>query len=111
MEGTLQCDQKISDVTYRIQNLKARKDRQVVHFNMLKPCPKDTRLENRRTASNTASPTQLMEKSSASNIELVVEDDAIFSTVHPTKTCGDTQPTLSTFQRNPPHRYGEVVYY
>ena len=78
---------KISDViTYRIRNLQVRKDRQVVHFNRLKPCPKDIRLENQRPTTKTAPPTQPPAIPSASDIELVEEDDAVFSTVHPTET-------------------------
>ena len=87
---------KISDVTYRIRNLQVRKDRQVVHFNRLKPCPKDIRLENQRPTTKTAPPTQPPAIPSASDIELVEEDDTVFSTVHPTETHGDGQPTLST---------------
>ena len=89
----------------------------MVHFNRLKPCPKDIRLENQRPTTKTAPPTQPPAIPSASDIELVKEDDAVFSTVHPTETHGDGQPSLSTLRRNPPRarhppqRYGEVVYY
>ena len=40
---------KISDSTYRVQHLQKRKDRQVVHFNRLKSCPKNIRLEDAET--------------------------------------------------------------
>ena len=32
---------QISDITYRVQHQQRRKDRQIVHFNRLKPCPKN----------------------------------------------------------------------
>jgi len=35
---------KLSECTSRVQRLEGRKQRQVVHFNRLKPCPKDIRL-------------------------------------------------------------------
>ena len=92
---------KISDVTYRIKNLQIRKDRQVDHFNRPKPCPKDISLENQRPTTKAAPPTQPMPIPLASDIKLVEEDDAIFSTVHRTETHEDSQPILSTLQRNP----------
>ena len=39
-KGPYSVVKKISDVTYRIQHLQNRRDRQVVHFNRLKPCSK-----------------------------------------------------------------------
>ena len=112
---------KISDVTYRVQNLQRRKDRQVVHFNRLKPCPKDIRLERpkqlvtqppcSRNAAPSTQPTPLL-----SDIELVEEDDEISPTVGFGDTDSNPQPTLQTAQRNPPRRhppqrYGDVVYH
>ena len=40
---------KMSDSTYRVQHLQKQKDRQVVHFNRLKSCPKSICLENAET--------------------------------------------------------------
>ena len=51
----------------------------MVNFNRLKPCPKDIRLENQRPATKTAPPTQPPAIPSASDIELVEEDNAVFS--------------------------------
>ena len=112
---------KISDVTYRVQNLQRRKDSQVVHFNRLKPCPKDIRLERTkqlvtqppcpRNAAPSTQPTPLL-----SDIELV-EDDEISPTVGLEDTDSNPQPTLQTARRNPPRRrhppqrYGDVVYH
>ena len=87
---------KISDVTYRVQNLQRQKDRQVVHFNRLKPCPKDIRLERPkqlvtqpscpRNAVPSTQPTPL-----PSDIELVEEDEEI----SPTMGLGDTDSNPS----------------
>ena len=42
--GPFRIVRKISDATYRIQNVKARHHRLVVHFDSLKLCPQDMRL-------------------------------------------------------------------
>ena len=113
---------KISDVTYRIQNLQRRKDRQVVHFNRLKPGPKDIRLEGEnqpatqpsqpRNAAPQTRPTPL-----PSDIELVEENDLIFPTIGLRDTNSNPQPTSLTVRRNPPRarrlpqRYGDAVYH
>ena len=113
---------KISDVTYRVQNLQRRKDRQVVHFNRLKPYPKDIRLERPkqlvtqpscpRNAVPLTQPTPL-----PSDIELVEEDEEISPTMGLGDTDSNPQPTLRTVRRNPPRgrhppqRYGDVVYH
>ena len=113
---------KISDVTYRIQNLQRRKDRQVVHFNRLKPCPKDICLEGENqpatqpSQSRDAAP-QTRPTPSPSDIELVEEDDVIFPTIGLRDTNSNPQPTSLTVRRNPPRarrlpqRYGDAVYH
>ena len=113
---------KISDVTYRIQNLQRQKDRRVVHFNRLKPCPKDIRLEGEnqpatqpsqfKNAAPQTRPTPL-----PSDIELVEEDDVIFPTIGLRDTNSNPQPTSLMVRRNPPRarhlpqHYEDTVYH
>ena len=122
MEGTLHCDKIFSDVTYRIQNLQRRKDRQVVHFNRLKPCPKDIHLEGENqpatqpSQSRDAAP-QTRSTPLPSDIELVEEDDVIFPTIGLRDTNSNPQPTSLMVRRNPPRarhlpqHYGDAVYH
>ena len=42
--GPFVVNKKLSDSTYRIQHAQCRRNRQVVHFDRLKPCPPDIRL-------------------------------------------------------------------
>jgi len=42
--GPFKVLKKLSDSTYRVQRTEGRRQRQVVHFNRLKPCPKDIRI-------------------------------------------------------------------
>ena len=51
-KGPFTIVKKISDSTYRVQCLQKQKDRQVVHFNCLKPCPKNIHLENAKIPTN-----------------------------------------------------------
>ena len=99
-----------------------RKDRQVIHFNRLKPCPKDiclegenqpaTQLYQSRDAAPQTQPTPL-----PSDIELVEEDDVIFPTTGLRDTNSNPQPTSLMVRRNPPRakrppqHYGNVVYH
>ena len=113
---------KISDVTYRIQNLQRRKDTQVVHFNRLKPCPKGICLEGENQPatqpykSRDAAP-QIRPTPLPSNIELVEEDDLIFPTIGLRDTNSNPQPTSLMVQQNPPRarrppqHYGDAVYH
>ena len=41
---------KLSDATYQIEQLKGRRHRKVVHFDRLKLCPKNIRLDNEPAA-------------------------------------------------------------
>ena len=43
---------QLSECTYGVQQLGGRKRRQIVHFNHLKPCPKDICWNNQETAEN-----------------------------------------------------------
>ena len=42
--GPFRVVRKLSDATYRIQNVRAQRQRLVVHFDRLKPCPSNVRL-------------------------------------------------------------------
>ena len=110
---------KISDVTYRVQNLQRWKDRQDVHFNRLKPCPKDIHLERPNQlvtqpsyCRNRAPSTQPL----PSDIELVEEDNEVSSTMGLGDTDSNPHPTLQTVWWNPPRgkhppqHYGDIVY-
>ena len=48
--GPFKVLKQLSDCTYRVQQLGGRKRRQIVHFNRLKPCPKDIRWNNQESA-------------------------------------------------------------
>ena len=45
--------------SYRVQHLQKRKDGQVIHFNRLKPCPKNIHLWEAETTSCRTAPTSL----------------------------------------------------
>ena len=73
---------KISECVYRIQSLNGARRRQAVHFNRLKPCPKNTQLlqptdREDNSAMNTADCTQ--ERSAptlvGANLQLIDQDD------------------------------------
>ena len=48
--GPFKVLKQLSECTYRVQQLGGRKRRQIVHFNRLKPCPKDIRWNNQESA-------------------------------------------------------------
>ena len=121
-KGPYTVTKKISDVTYRVQNLQRRKDRQVVHFNRLKPCPKDIHLE--RPNQLVAPPSHSRNRAPStqplpSDIELVEEDDEVspMMSLEDTNSNPQPAPTLQTVRRNPlrrrqpPQRYGDIVYH
>ena len=43
--GPYKIVKKLADVTYRVQNCRGRRRQLVVHFDHLKPCPKDMRIK------------------------------------------------------------------
>jgi len=112
---------KLSECTYRVQKLEGRKQRQVVHFNRLKPCPKDIRLGhgsgqvppvNHHRTKYTSSPTsneQTLLPPIVTNLELVDDDeDHLVNENHTgagdsTHTL-DSQPSTET-KRYPTHHY------
>ena len=51
--GPFQVVRKLSDATYRIHNMRARRQRLVVHFDRLKPCPSSIRLPDAEITSQT----------------------------------------------------------
>ena len=104
---------KISDSTYRVQHLQKRKDRQVVHFNRLKPCPKNIRLENAETPTDQTTPIPLAptDTDPAEDIELFEgpEDDqppAVASNAGPVRQQVQRYPTRD---RRAPQRYSDYI--
>ena len=59
-KGSFRIVKKLSECTYRILRQEGRRQRQVVHFNRLKPCRRDTRLDSRtqQAPSNSTEPSQ-----------------------------------------------------
>ena len=113
--GPFKVIKRLSEVTYRIQKVEGRRQRKVVHFDRLKPCPPNIRLNS--SDSNSAiipSPAGIPPSSPllvGENIELV-EDDSydqqlpITSSQLPTPTCRYPHRT-----RRPPPRYDDYIPY
>ena len=99
---------RISDATYRVQHQQRRKDRQILHFNRLKSCLKNIRL-NQPTSTSTpphdqeqlrATGTHSMPHTvTPSDIELIEEDDVL--TPAPGTPESNPQPDLPAVHRNP----------
>ena len=115
---------RISDATYRVQHQQRQKDRQIVHFNRLKPCPKNIRL-NQPTSTPTsphdqeqlrATGTHSMPQSvMPSDIKLVEEDNVLTPALGTPES--NPQPDLPAVRWNPlrerqlPQRYANSVYH
>ena len=69
--GPFKVIKQISESTYRIQQLNGRKQRKVVHFDRLKPCPPNIRLEMSQQTTST-SPNDEQEPSTKTNTGLVL---------------------------------------
>ena len=132
--GPFKIIKKLSSVVYRIQDTRrARKNRKVVHFDRLKPCPENTRLDDSRPEIRSHTEPgvsdvlqknrfpghqlQLMDddgaESEPENAELaqrVVEPDNLPSDPDAVEGHGQTQPRYPTRDRRPPSYYGRSPY-
>ena len=104
---------KVSDSTYRIQHLQKRKDRQVVHFNRLKPCNKNIRLEVAETPTDQTTSMSLVptDTNLAEDIEIVEgpegdQHPATPSNAEPVQQQARRYPTRN---RHAPQRYSDYV--
>ena len=106
---------KISDSTYRVHHLQKRKDRQVVHFNRLKSCPKSIRLEDaeiptdqRTSISLAPTDTDLAEHM---DIEIVEgpEDDQLPAMASNPESFQQQVRRYPTRDRRVPQRYSDYV--
>jgi len=127
--GPFKVLKKLSECTYRIQKTEGQQQRQVVHFNKLKPCPKDIRF--RSTAQSTSvhsSATTLGSHSQTSqqpltpppvgtHLELIDDDDYVDVNESPVGDHSNTtqdQPPIETRryptrQHRPPTRLQDYV--
>ncbi len=87
---------RLSDVTYRIRNVYRNSMEQVVHFDRLKPCPVDVRLESNSPQSTDS---QTSQHHFGENVELTMADEVV---TQPTVTA----PRYPTRTRRAPDRLG-----
>ena len=129
--GPFKVVKKLSEYTYRIQKQEGRRLRQVVHFNRLKPCPRDIRLDsssNQQTTDkddDTSAPRHNDVPSAVpppigTNLEVVDNDEDDFTSVHNQWNVGEAQNTdnvhtstelrrYPTRQHRPPARFQDYV--
>jgi len=119
--GPFKVIKQVSDSIYRIQQLSGRKQRKIVHFNRLKPCPPNVRLDmSQQTTStslsneqepSTETSTQLVPV--GTNLELVDDDDngqeTTTITHHPEPQCGTNNHRYPQREWRPPPRYDDFV--
>ena len=120
-KGPCKVVKRISECTYRIQYLTGRRQRQVVHFNRLKPCPKNVRLrdsvdsEPGNTSDNPSTQEELStSKPFGTDLELIDGDD---DTTPPTSQQQHSPEVLTELsnrryplrQRHPPVRFNDYV--
>lgn len=120
-QGPYKIVKKISECVYRIQGLNGRRRRQVVHFNRLKPCPKETRLlEPANSGDNTPRNNTNHEhvvvasRPFGTNLQLIEDDDGDDGITSPQHTSQATvEQTISrrypVRQRRPPARLNDYV--
>ena len=110
--GPYQVLKQISEATYRIKQVDGKRQRKVVHFDRLKPCPSNIRVkDNTNEATNTKQ--KKVEQSSGSvndeqvrmpsigtNLQLTYYDDDNRQAV-------DTQQPTAVSPLPPPRRYPE----
>ena len=72
--GPFKVVSRLSDVTYRIQNVQSRRNRLVVHFNRLKACPPHMRL-NQEKAPLQHHQHSLPPEPVGSNLEIIDDPD------------------------------------
>jgi len=114
-KGPYSIVKRISDATYRIQHLQKRKDRQVVHFNRLKPCSKNIRLEGSEPLVTLPTPPvhSNVQSEDHNDIELVdYPDDCEYSSPETNTTQQTSEPQVRrnpSRERHPPQRYSDYV--
>ena len=114
--GPFRVIKKLSECTYRVQRQGGRRQRQVLHFNRLKPCPKDIRLDHSDQASPVHHPST--KKTSPKNneqtppppigthLELVDDDeDYLVNDHHTGDTTGDSTHTVHSQPVTETRRY------
>ena len=118
--GPYKIVKQLSEVTYRIQKLHGRKQRKIVHFDRLKPCPENVRLDHdsdnsrppgditstsRHNVTQTYTPANIGE-----DIELM-EDDDNWENSQPAIQSPVTAPNTRypSRDRRPPSRYDSFV--
>jgi len=110
--GPFKILKQLSECTYRVQKLEGKRNRQVVHFNRLKPCPVDIRLNTDNQPAQTPTPDNyVMEKPQqrhpqsspvGTHLELIDGDDDEMAVNHPTAITPPHQPMQQ--RRNPPQQ-------
>ena len=112
--GPYKVVKKLSEANYRIEQLQGRRIRKIVHFDRLKPCPKNVRIneEDQSQAQEAPAPdgSQSLESPRAppvgQNLHVVDEDDDDYTVGN---TIGDqeaeTGGTTATTRSTPPCRY------
>ena len=106
---------KISDSTYRVQHLQKWKDRQVVHFNRLKSCPKSIRLEDAEipTDQRTSIPLAPTDTDLAEHMDIEIvegpEDDQLPAMASNPESVQQQVRQYPTRDRHVPQRYSDYV--
>ena len=73
--GPYKITHKLSDVTYRIQNVRAHRKRIVVHFDRLKRCPPNMRMPDKVRSESAQQNKQHSSQDPGTNLQLVEVDD------------------------------------
>ena len=115
--GPFKVLKQLSECTYRVQKLEGKRHRQVVHFNRLKPCPKDIRLNSDGQPGQTMSPekrtTEVQDQRPPQSVVELIDDDDELAVDHPTTTPPSHQPIQQRrnppWQRHPPVRLQDYV--
>ena len=116
-QGPYKVVKQISEGVYRIQALNGTRRRQVVHFNRLKPCPKNTRLlqhTDTEDSSITYSPELPVPTPVGTNLQLVDQDDDDFTRPQntvPPQVASEEPPNrrYPVRERRPPARLNDYV--
>ena len=93
---------KLSEVTYRIQNTRARRQRLVVHFDCLKVCPPNKRLGEELPTTSLCAPRPSEDNGPGTIVELIDLPDDDPPIPPPTSR-------YPSRQRRPPNYLGEYV--
>ena len=122
--GPYRVVKKLSEANYRIEQLQGRRNRKIVHFDRLKPCPKNLRLNQEYhndleapEPNRPCNPELPVLPPFGQNLQIVDDDDDNIGTTledHAVETA-ITSPPLSTQSRYPrrehraPSRYSDYV--